>query len=251
MEEQQNHLTLQTLMIAAPCEVEWDDMAGDDKVRRCNECKLNVINIKALTSKEIEKVLQSDQAKNGRLCVQLYRRADGTLLTADCPRGLQKIRAASARLWRTVAAAVALFVGGNPGLAQTNDNTASPKDKATQPMQRTAGMVAPPTVGKNQPKPEAEKPEGQNKGGQEKTSEPETNTHVGSVEDTHQGKAHYTAFNLYKEGQQLEKSGQYAKAAAIYQQALTLMSTQKHDPKFHLKIATALSRVKAKAGMNQ
>ena len=112
-------------------------------------------------------------------------------------------------------------------------------------------MVCPSAVLKNQPKLEAQKAGETKKSDQEKTAGADKKIQSGNQEDSHQGKAHYTAFNLYKEGQQLEKSGEYAKAAAIYQQALTLMSTQKHDPKFHLKIATALSRVKAKAGINQ
>ncbi len=247
MENEQSQLSLENLMIAAPCDVEWKDMVGNNQLRRCNACQLNVYNVKSLTSKELEELFQSDQARNGQLCMQLYRRADGTIITADCPRGLKKIRAFSGRLWRMVAAAIAVIVGSSPALADDNDkSTAAKTDKTAPPVgTRTAGKICPPNVLKNTGKTDPNKTVDQGK--QQKENKPAPS----ATEDTHHGKAHFTAFNLYKEGQQLEKEGAYAKAADVYQQALTLMSHEKHDPKFHLKIATALSRVKAKAGINQ
>ena len=63
--------------------------------------------------------------------------------------------------------------------------------------------------------------------------------------------AHLAAMTLFQEGEALEKTGAYARAADTYHQALKALSKQRHDPKFHLKIETALSRVRAKAGINQ
>jgi hypothetical protein len=247
MDNEQNQLSLENLMIAAPCDVDWEDMVGDDRVRRCSDCKLNVYNVQSLTRKEVTELLNSDRAQSGRLCLQLYRRADGTLLTADCPRGLEKIRAFSSRLWRTVAAALTLVVGGSSVMAQD-------KDKATtQPvppnMQRTTGVVCPPKVLKNTSATDPTKSAGNNQ--TQIQPQKETKVEATASEGSHSGKAHFTAYNFFKEGQQLEKSGDFAKAAKVYQQALRTMSKQKHDPKFHLKIETALSRVKAKAGINQ
>jgi hypothetical protein len=125
------------------------------------------------------------------------------------------------RIWRVVAAAAASLLATGSVIAQEQDKKIAPANKTTTLDQTHA------------PGPSQKKP------------------HSAPAEDTHNGKAHFTAFNLYKEGQQLEKSGDFAKAAEVYQQALTAMVKQKHDPKFHLKIETALSRVKAKAGINQ
>jgi hypothetical protein len=54
------------------------------------------------------------QAGKGRVCVRFYRRADGTVLTQDCPVGLrQKLRWAVARacaLWLFVCSGLAACV---------------------------------------------------------------------------------------------------------------------------------------------
>lgn len=99
--------------IAAPCSVEWDDMTGDDKVRFCGECKLNVFNAAEMSGDEVAQSLL--RAQNGeRVCMQLYRRADGTFLTKNCPVGVQKLReravAAMGRAAAWIAGAVSVLV---------------------------------------------------------------------------------------------------------------------------------------------
>ncbi len=73
---------LDDIHIASPCHTAWGDMTGDDRVRHCRECNLNVYNFGSMTEAEITALIRSTE---GRLCARLYRRADGTLLTADCP----------------------------------------------------------------------------------------------------------------------------------------------------------------------
>jgi hypothetical protein len=84
-------MTLQ-LRIASPCTERWDDMAAvdGDRQRHCAKCKLNVFNIKELEDTEVRALLA--KASGGRVCVRLYRRADGTVLTRDCPTGLARVR---------------------------------------------------------------------------------------------------------------------------------------------------------------
>lgn len=83
----------------------WDRMAGDERVRHCTACDLDVYNFASMTSEEIrELVLRTE----GRLCGRLYRRADGTLLTRDCPTKLQAVRR---RLSRWSAAVIATLFG--------------------------------------------------------------------------------------------------------------------------------------------
>lgn len=93
------------LRVASPCPKAWDDMVGDDRVRFCDHCRLNVYNLSELTQKETQRLISSSE---GRLCGRLYRRADGTVLTKDCPVGLQAFRK---RISRKAAAVFATMLG--------------------------------------------------------------------------------------------------------------------------------------------
>lgn len=77
--------SLDKIQVASPCEVSWDQMRGNDRVRWCRECGLNVFNLSALSREDTEALIQNSE---GRLCVRFYRRADDTLLTRDCPVGV-------------------------------------------------------------------------------------------------------------------------------------------------------------------
>jgi hypothetical protein len=88
---------LDDVRIASPCQASWDDMIGDDRVRFCGQCTKNVYNLSALPRDEAEalvrQTLSRDEAREGlneSICVRLYRRADGTVLTADCPDGVRR-----------------------------------------------------------------------------------------------------------------------------------------------------------------
>ena len=72
------------LKIASPCPASWDDMEGDDRVRFCDECELNLYNLSAMTEDAARKLVEE---REGRLCVRFYQREDGTVLTSDCPVG--------------------------------------------------------------------------------------------------------------------------------------------------------------------
>ena len=92
---------LESVRIASPCSASWDDMPGD-AVRYCGVCQLNVYNLSGMTRPEAETLINGSE---GRLCVQLFRRADGTVITADCPTARRTLRR---RLARFTAALVAL-----------------------------------------------------------------------------------------------------------------------------------------------
>ena len=64
-------------------------MEGDDRVRFCGECRKNVYNLSALPRAEAERLLQE---REGNLCVRLYKRADGTVMTTDCPVAVRRLR---------------------------------------------------------------------------------------------------------------------------------------------------------------
>jgi hypothetical protein len=83
------------LRIAAPCPASWQGMAGDDRVRHCTLCRLNVYNFAEMTREEVHELLVQTE---GRFCARLYRRADGTVLTRDCPTGLRALRRRASRV---------------------------------------------------------------------------------------------------------------------------------------------------------
>ena len=95
---------LDLIQIAAPCHVSWDEMTGDERTRFCRHCKLNVYSISEMDRAEAENFIAS---REGRACVRLYQRADGTVLTRDCPVGVRYLRQ---RLARAVAAIAGVCV---------------------------------------------------------------------------------------------------------------------------------------------
>jgi hypothetical protein len=140
-------LPLDQIAVASPCAASWEAMPGDDRVRFCPDCRLNVYNLSAMTRPEAEALAAR---REGRLCVRFYRRADDTVLTQDCPRGLAAVRAA---LWRGGAlflgrtAAMGLLLGGLVGVwTPTRGQGGGPPG----PIRTLAGWVrgggTPPTV---------------------------------------------------------------------------------------------------------
>lgn len=105
---------LQRIQIASPCPVRWDDMqpCGDDRKRHCAQCDLDVYNIAGMSETEAEALLRASFDQDGtprhRLCAQIYRRADGTVLTKDCPVGVAALRAKARRATVRIAAALGI-----------------------------------------------------------------------------------------------------------------------------------------------
>jgi hypothetical protein len=101
---------LSRVKIASPCSADWEQMLGDGRRRFCAECELNVYNLSGMTKREAEELLNQTE---GRLCVRFYRRADGTILTQDCPVGWRALRR---RLSRITTAALSTVLGFLSGL---------------------------------------------------------------------------------------------------------------------------------------
>jgi len=100
---------LEKLRIANPCAARWEAMEGDDRVRFCGTCKKNVYNLSALQRSEAEALVAQHE---GKMCATFFRRADGTVLTADCPVGRRKTRVRFLRRVTTAAAALFGLFGG-------------------------------------------------------------------------------------------------------------------------------------------
>jgi hypothetical protein len=100
---------LDNVRVAAPCPADWDQMMGDERVRFCSQCSLNVYNLSGMTKREAESLVTGAE---GRLCIRYYRRADGTILTENCPVGLTAIRRRISRITRATLSAVLSFLAG-------------------------------------------------------------------------------------------------------------------------------------------
>lgn len=103
-------IPLEQIKIASPCHANWDEMTGTDQARFCQSCRKNVYNLSEMTRAEAEALIQE---KEGCLCVRFYTRADGTLLTQDCPVGLRALRV---KLAKRLSYAAALLLSCVTGL---------------------------------------------------------------------------------------------------------------------------------------
>jgi hypothetical protein len=118
-------ISLDAISIATPCEMDWDAMTGDERVRFCGGCHKNVYNFAAMTLSEGLALLE---ATEGKVCGRISRRRDGTVITGDCPVGV-------AARWRKLRrqfiygmAAAGLLIGSVWGWNRSRSTTvASPE----------------------------------------------------------------------------------------------------------------------------
>lgn len=87
---------LERVQVASPCHEDWGSMVGDDRVRFCLKCEKNVYNLSSMTREAAEALLA--ERIGDELCVRFYQRADGTVMTEDCPVGVTKKRRKRAAL---------------------------------------------------------------------------------------------------------------------------------------------------------
>lgn len=96
---------LDSVKIASPCGANWNEMRGDERKKYCAMCRLNVYNLSDMTRREAENFLINSE---GRVCLRVFRRTDGTVITQDCPVGWARIKR---KVSRTATAAFALIAG--------------------------------------------------------------------------------------------------------------------------------------------
>lgn len=102
-------VTLEQIRIASPCTVSWASMTGDEKTRHCGQCDKDVHDLSAMTRAEAEALVNGGQGQ--RMCVKMWVRKDGTVLTQDCPVGLAKVRQRLQRVGAFFGALVASLGG--------------------------------------------------------------------------------------------------------------------------------------------
>src|SRR5689334_12691817 len=100
---------LDNVRVASPCPANWDEMNGNERVRFCGQCQLNVYNLSGMTRGEAEHLIAN---ADGRLCVRYYKRADGSIITQNCPVGLAALKRRVSRAATAFLSAVVTFFGG-------------------------------------------------------------------------------------------------------------------------------------------
>ncbi|HEY1550762.1 MAG TPA: hypothetical protein VGG28_23190 [Kofleriaceae bacterium] len=113
-------IELANVRIASPCKQRWDDMVGDDRVRVCAGCERPVFNLSEMTRADAEAVLAT---RGLTPCMRFYRRADGTMMTSDCPTRPRGHRLAVAAAGATLALA-APAIADPPQAAPAADGSA-------------------------------------------------------------------------------------------------------------------------------
>lgn len=110
---------LEGVRVAAPCPADWEKIVGDERVRYCGQCSLHVYNLSGMTKSEAEGLVANAE---GRLCIRYYARADGSVLTRNCPVGLRALKQRVSRIASATLSAVIGFFAGlglNFGLTPT------------------------------------------------------------------------------------------------------------------------------------
>lgn len=132
---------LENARIASPCNMSWAAMTGDDRTRFCSACEKNVFNLVGMSDDAVTALILE---KEGKLCVRLYQRPDGTLITSDCPVGLRAARRKLARALSAVAACFAMLLTAATFGAAGRMSAWRLLD--TQPFARFANWFAPPSL---------------------------------------------------------------------------------------------------------
>jgi hypothetical protein len=101
--------SLDHVRIATPCKADWDNMLGNERVRFCGQCSLNVYNLSEMTKSDAELLVARTE---GRLCVRFYRRTDGSILARNCPEGLRALKRRLSRVANAMGAALLSFLAG-------------------------------------------------------------------------------------------------------------------------------------------
>ena len=95
------------IKIASPCSARWMDMKGDAHTRFCEHCSKHVYDLSGMSAEEAVALFKE---KEGRMCVRVFQRADGTVLHGnDCPVGVARYRQRMRAFWGAGVSAMVLM----------------------------------------------------------------------------------------------------------------------------------------------
>lgn len=145
--------SLDRVKIAAPCSADWEQMFSfeGERVRFCSQCNLNVYNLSSMSRSEATALIARTE---GRLCVRFYRRADGTVLTENCPVGLRALKRRVAWVAQLLLGMIVSLLAGaglskladavRPRTVVTMGGIAPPVERRAEPNMEIVGAVVTP-----------------------------------------------------------------------------------------------------------
>jgi len=225
-------------------------MEGDDKVRYCSLCSLNVYNLSEMTRKEGKALMKS---ASGPMCIQLYRRQDGTLITKDCPVGRRMADACKRRL-RAVALSLVAFFQFLPSSAQQNGAKQSdePTSKEGTEIRRpSAGVWFPKNVWRQDPSKSLNgdqvhqvHPNPQFAARMTDPSNLPANSSSPTSASALAKRADTSALEAFMDARQCESTGYTSRAGVRYQFAIYqfLTNSKNYDPLFMQQVARAYAK---------
>jgi hypothetical protein len=143
MKENRSLPMLARVRVASPCSMRWEEMEGDERTRYCRACRLHVHNLSALSGAEAEALVSRTLVKGERLCGVYYQRADGSVMTRDCPVGLAAVKARVRRRVARLAAAMGLVATGGVLGARVSAGDVSPRLRGLRPFSILAEWLGP------------------------------------------------------------------------------------------------------------
>ena len=138
---------LERARVASPCPMKWDDLTptAEEAIRHCQACGLNVHNFADLSTREAERLLQRAAETGERLCGVLWRRADGTIITKNCPVGWRAARQRAVRAASRAAAAIGMLLTGGLLLGAQRDgrSAALARLRSLEPFRTVSEWISP------------------------------------------------------------------------------------------------------------
>jgi hypothetical protein len=132
-------IPLSSLRIDKPCSMDWQAMSGDERRRFCAQCQHHVHNLSALTERQIQKLLSTED----RVCGRLAYDAFGRLITQPEHGPLAWLKRKSSTLKLALSSALAALT-----TVPAHSSEAAPKPA---PVQTATEKSAPQTSPAQQP----------------------------------------------------------------------------------------------------
>lgn len=133
--------SLNVIDVKEPCTASWEEMRGDEVRRFCGHCQLNVYDLSAMSRQEAENFVA---ASGGQACVRFYRRADGTVVTADCQNAWRRAAGRAARSTRRLVGATVSAIAAVLAVGLMGNRAVGSIPHGTQPHPRATPMKDPP-----------------------------------------------------------------------------------------------------------
>jgi len=86
---------LNNITIPSPCTADWNSMVGNDQMRFCEHCSLDVHNLSRMTRNQAQRLVARS---NGRLCVRYHSDSSGKPLTLPLAQKLHRINRRVSRI---------------------------------------------------------------------------------------------------------------------------------------------------------